>query len=134
MRLIKNTLFFSASLVFFSCEKVIDIKVKESDTKYVIEGIVTNEPECKVYITQTKPFNEENDFANVSGATVKMKDNNVEHTLIESAPGVYETTSIKGTPGHVYQLVVAINNQVFTALCTMPQRVFMDTLYISPGP
>jgi len=134
MRLAKTIFFFSASLLFYSCEKVIDIKVKESDTKYVIEGIITNEPGCKVYITRTKPFNEDNDFSNVSGATVKVKDNNIEHMLTESSPGVYETTLINGAPGHLYQLAVTINNQVFTAVCTMPQPVVMDTLYISPGP
>jgi len=96
MRLVKTIFFFSASLVFYSCEKVIDIKVKESDIKYVIEGIITTEPGCKVYITRTKPFNEDNDFSNVSGATVKVKDNNIEHMLTELSPGVYETALING--------------------------------------
>ena len=134
MRIIKSIFFFSVWLTFYSCEKVIDIQVRESDTKYVIEGIVTNGPGCKVYITRTKPFNENNDFEKVSGAMVKVKDNNIEHTLIESAPGVYETIRINGTPDHVYRLAVTINNQVFTAVCSMPQPVLMDTLYISPGP
>ena len=134
MRLVKTIFFFSALLLFYSCEKVIDIKVKDSDVKYVIEGIITTGPGCKVYITRTKPFNEDNDFSNVSGATVKVKDNIIEHVLTESAPGVYETPLINGTPGHLYQLAVTINNQVFTAACTMPQSVVMDTLYISPGP
>jgi hypothetical protein len=34
----------------------------------------------------------------------------------------------------VYQLTVLINNQAFTATCTMPRAVYIDSLYISDGP
>lgn len=135
MGYIKKIFFFSVLLLIFSCEKVIEIKLRDSDIKYVIEGIVTNEPgSCKVYLTRTKPFNEDNNFVQVSGALVKVKDNNVEHTLTESVPGIYETSLIIGRPGHLYQLSVAVNNQVFTASCTMSQPVVIDSLYVSPGP
>jgi hypothetical protein len=135
MRSIINSFLVFLLLSFFSCKKVIDIKVKESDTKYVIEGIVTNEPgTCKVYISQTKPFNEDNSFPQVRGAIVKVKDNGVEFLLVESVPGLYTTNLINGTPGHTYQLSATINGQEFTASCKMPQPVGLDTLYISAGP
>ena len=135
MRRIKNIVSFFLLINFHSCKKVIDIKVKESDTKYVIEGIITNEPAtCKVYISQTNPFNADNNFPLVNDAIVKVKDNRVEFPLTESTPGVYTTNLLNGTPGHTYQLSVAVNNQVFTASCTMPQPVGLDTLYVSPGP
>jgi hypothetical protein len=120
---------------FSSCEKVIDIKVRESDTKYVVEGVITNEPgSCFVYLSRTQAFNENNNFEKVSGAIVKIKDNGVETTLAETQPGVYHSTAITGIPGHQYDLSVTINNNVFTATCTMPQPVKLDTLYIAPGP
>jgi len=122
-------------LVFFSCQKVIDLELREAEIKYVIEGIITNEPGvCKVYITQSKNFNENNQFSKVSNAVVAVSDNGVEKNLSENEPGLYETSLINGTPGHVYQLVVTVNGQVFTATSTMPQPVLMDTLYVSPGP
>ena len=37
-------------------------------------------------------------------------------------------------PGRRYDLSVTINNLEFTASCTMPQPVVMDTLYVVPGP
>jgi hypothetical protein len=121
--------------VFASCKKVIDINVKESDTKYVIEGIITNEPGvCKVSVSRSTPFNEENNFPAVNNAVVKVKDNGSEITLIGNGNGVYQTNLINGTPGHQYELSVIINNEVFTASCRMPQPVVLDTLYISPGP
>jgi hypothetical protein len=122
-------------LSFSSCEKVIDLELKDSDIKYVVEGVITNEPGvCKVNITKSKPFYEDNQFATVSGAVVKVKDNGQGVSLVESQPGLYQTTAINGTPGHIYELSVSIDNQTFTAACTMPQPVSLDTLYVGPGP
>lgn len=122
-------------LFFTSCEKVIRLDLKDSDIKYVVEGVITNEPGvCRVNLTQSKPFYEDNQFPAVSGAIVTIKDNDVEFPLTETQPGLYETNLINGTPGHIYQLSVTINNHVFTATSTMPLPVHLDTLYISNGP
>jgi hypothetical protein len=134
MRFIKKIIALFILLSFFSCKKVIEINVKESDAKYVIEGTISNEAgSCKVLISRTNPFYANNNFENVGSAIVKIKDNGTEYSLTEAMPGVYQT-NITGTPGHIYQLSVSISNEVFTATCTMPQPVVMDTLYISPGP
>jgi hypothetical protein len=135
MQRIFRLFFILAALSFSSCQKVIDIKLRQSDVKYVVEGIITNEPVfCKVYLSQTKPFDEDNQFTWVSGATVTVKDNGTSVPLTETQPGGYETNLIHGTPGHLYQLIVKINEKVFEASCTMPQPVSMDTLYIELGP
>ena len=124
-----------ALLFFTSCEKVIELDLRESEIKYVIEGIVTNEPGvCKVYVTESKNFNEDNQFSKVSNAVVTVSDNGIERVLPETGPGLYQTNLINGTPGHVYQLTVSVNGKTFTASCTMPQPVLMDTLYVEPGP
>jgi hypothetical protein len=132
---IKNSYLFALLISFSACEKVIDIEVRESDTQYVVEGVITDEPgTCNVYLSRTQPFNEDNNFEQVSGAVVKIKDNGQEMELVETRPGVYESTALTGVPGHRYDLFVTINNQVFTATCTMPPPVKLDTLYIAPGP
>src|SRR6478752_4860906 len=111
MRHLKRLLFSLTILLFCSCEKVIDLKLQETDIKYVVEGVITNEPGvCKVTLTQSKPFYENNQFPGISGAVVTVKDNDVEYSLPETQPGVYETNLINGTPGHVYQLSVTINS------------------------
>ena len=135
MKHIKRLVFCLAVLSFCSCQKVIDLKLNEADIKYVVEGIITNEPGvCKVTLTQSKPFYENNQFPGISGAIVTIKDNDVEFSLPETQPGVYQTNLINGTPGHVYQLSVAINSYVFTASSKMPMPVLLDTLYVSNGP
>jgi len=135
MKPIKRFLFCALIFAFYSCQKVIDLKLHNADIKYVVEGIITNEPGvCKVTLTQSKPFYENNLFPGISGATVTVKDNDVEYSLPERQTGVYETNLINGTPGHIYQLSVIINNDVFTASSKMPSPVPLDTLYISNGP
>ena len=122
-------------LCFISCQKVIELELRDTEIKYVIEGIVTNEPgPSKVYVSQSRNFNENNQFERISSAVVSISDNGVEKVLAETEPGLYETQLIQGEPGHFYQLRVAVNGQTFTASCTMPQPVLMDTLYVSPGP
>ena len=122
-------------MLLWSCNKVIELDLRDTEIKYVIEGVITNEAGiCKVQISETKNFNEDNQFQKVSGAIVKVKDNGIQTTLTEVQPGLYETSSITGTPGHVYELSVLINNQTFIATSTMPRPVGMDTLYVSPGP
>jgi hypothetical protein len=135
MRLIKIISFVFLSISVVSCEKVIDLELKDSDTKFVVEGVITNEPNSsKVYLSRTNPFYQNNNFELVRGAEVKVKDNGVEIRLSETTPGVYASPQLNGTPGHQYDLSVKINNEVFTATSTMPGLVLMDTLYISRGP
>ncbi len=128
-------LFLFISTGFISCEKVIDVDIRESDRRYVIEGVITDEPGvCNIRLTRTIHFNDPNVFPAVSGAVVKVKDNGVEYTLNETSPGNYSTTAINGTPGHLYQLSIVVNGESFTADCTMLTPVPLDTLYIAQGP
>ena len=135
MKHIKRLVFCLSLVSFCSCQKVIDLKLHDADIKYVVEGLITNEPGvCKVNLTQSKPFYEDNQFPGVSGAIVTVKDNDVEFSLPETQPGVYETNFINGTPGHLYELSVTINGHLFTASSKMPFPVLLDTIYISDGP
>jgi hypothetical protein len=114
--------------VQWSCEKAIDLKFKNNELKYVIEGIITNEPgTCKVYISETKAFGDDNLFNGISGASVKIETKGNTIVLTEAGKGIYETAAINGTPGETYNLTVNINGELFKASSTMPQVVpFMD--------
>lgn len=135
MKQIIRLIFVTVTLGLYSCTKVIELDLRDSEIKYVVEGVITNETgECKVYLTYTKNFNQDNQFQRVSGAIVKVKDNGLGILLKEVQQGVYSTNLINGTPGHIYELLVEVGNQIFTATCTMPQPVLMDSFYISRGP
>src|SRR5690606_35605359 len=116
------------------CEKVIDLDLKDAEKKYVIEGILTDQPDrTKVLISQSKKFDEGNDFPGVSDASVSITDNATGESteLVETSPGVYEAASMKGIPGHAYTLRVSIGETSFTATSTMPLFVNMDTIYVT---
>src|SRR3546814_20603246 len=83
-----------------SCEKVIDLNLKGVEAKYVIEGTLSNQPgDCQVLISQTKDFDQDNDFPVISGATVTILSTGDETatTLTEKAPGIYKAPPLKET-------------------------------------
>jgi hypothetical protein len=116
-----------------SCQKVIDVDVKDAEKKYVIEAVVTDEPgTSKVLLTTTKQMSETNVFPGVSGATVTISDGAGNATLFtETASGNYGAPSFTGTPGKTYSLEVKVNGEIFTAASAMPQKINLDTIFIS---
>jgi hypothetical protein len=125
---------FLVGFVLTSCEKVIDINLNDAEKKYVVEGSITDQAgQCRVTITQTKNFNENNTFPVVSGAAVSITDNSTGTItqLSESSPGVYTHASLAGVTGKTYTLTVNINGELFTASSTIPQLVNIDTIYVS---
>jgi hypothetical protein len=124
----------TAMILFCSCEKVISINLAGTATQYVIVGTLTDQPGvCQVSITQTKNFNDDNNFPGVSGATVTVENNGVTIPLTETSSGIYQTSTLTGMPGNTYHLTVHINGRVFTASSTMPQPVTLDSIYVSTG-
>lgn len=118
-----------------SCEKVIDVKIRDADAKIVIEGVITDEPgSLKVKLTRTVKYNNSNQFPSITGATVKVKDNGVEYILNEISPGVYGNTLVSGQVGHHYELTVTTGTETFTASSTMQVPVPIDTILIARGP
>jgi hypothetical protein len=118
---------------FSSCEKVIDIKLNDAEKKYVIEGVLTDQPgSCRVLLSQTKNFTDNNSFAGVGGAAVSITDNSNNTTVLsEDSTGVYTSGTLTGIVGNVYTLTLNINGTTFTASSVMPPKINMDSLYIT---
>lgn len=56
-----------------SCQKVINVDLKEGDKKLVIDAVMTDhEGECTVKLSQTKAFYDDNSFVGMSGAQVTI--------------------------------------------------------------
>jgi hypothetical protein len=120
------------TVLFASCEKVIDIELEGAAKKYVIEGVLTDQPgSCVVKVSRTKDFDASNSFAGVSGANVTITDGKgSEFPLIEKASGIYQG-NVTGVPGEVYTLSVQLDDRVYTATSQMPMPVSLDSLYIT---
>jgi hypothetical protein len=129
-------LYISLSLVLFlllmsSCEKVINIDLKDSDPLYVIEGAVTDgESIHTIKISKSIVFSSVNTFPGVSGAIVTLSDDlGNSEVLVESTPGVYLSSTLLGLEGHTYVLDVKIDGKNFVSTSTIPSKVNLDLLF-----
>lgn len=121
------------TFAFTSCEKVIDIALNDSEKRYVIEGVLTNHRgDCAVRVSKTQSFNNSNDFEGVTGAEVSITDYSGNTTALTdiASTGIYRSGTLTAATGRSYTLKVAVDGEVFTASCTMPAMVSMDSLYI----
>jgi Domain of unknown function (DUF4249) len=121
------------TLFFSSCEKIIDLDLNDAEKKFVVEAVITDQPgTAKVMITQTKSFDENNNFNGISGGTVKITENGgATTTLTGTSPGVYESSALTGVAGKTYNLSVTVNGNNFYADCVMSAKVNLDTIYVT---
>ncbi len=118
-----------------SCEKVIQVYIADTEKKYVIEGMISDQMNsCRVNLSQTLNINDSNKFKGISGAEISIRENEgVERKLIDMGGGIYRL-NYSGRPGNRYTLKVKINELVFSAVSAMPEKVYLDTLYITARP
>ncbi len=135
-----KTTIFQWTFAFFclislsSCEEVIDVDLKEGESKVVIEANITDESKNQlVKITETVPFKNESAIKNLSGAvvTVEQEGGSV-YNFSEQAPGVYISTNVfKGEEEKSYFLKVSVNGKTYSAKSVMPKKVLLDSLSIT---
>lgn len=129
--MIKNIAIFFILFFLYSCDKVIDIDIKDVEKKYVIEAVITDTVNsCRVNLTQTFNMNDSNKFVGVEGANITIsEDGRQPIKLTPLGDGLYRT-NLRGRPGHTYTLHVEVGGQEFTATSTMPvTKVIYDSLY-----
>ncbi|MFD2865578.1 DUF4249 domain-containing protein [Mucilaginibacter antarcticus] len=116
-----------------SCKEVVDIKPASTTPQLVIEGKVTDQLAPQVVsITKSVPLANSNSYPTVSGAVVKITDqNNVTRTLIERSPGTYSSASFIGRMNLAYTLNVTVEGQTYTAKSVMPEKVLIDSIALS---
>jgi len=103
-----------------SCKKEVNLNLDNAGPHIVIQGEITDAAgPYMVKINQSVSFKSENTFPAVSGASIKISDNEG-HTdsLTESSPGVYITHSLQGKPGNTYTMTVKVLDS--TSHCTAP--------------
>jgi Domain of unknown function (DUF4249) len=114
-----------------SCEKVVNVDLKNAEPKIVIEGVVDNSGKpASVKITKSVSFSNTSIAPTVSGALVKISDdagNNF--TLLETTPGVYTNSSLVGQIGKTYTLSVLNAGVNYTGKSKMPRQAPIDTVY-----
>jgi len=118
------------TLIFSSCEKVIDLKLNPSDSRLVIEAKMTNElGSCVVKLSRVINYDQANNYPKISNAIVSIDDNGTTYLLTETSAGIYTKADMQGVPGHRYTLKVLVDGDEYTSTCIMPTMVQIDSLY-----
>ncbi|PJJ83564.1 DUF4249 domain-containing protein [Mucilaginibacter auburnensis] len=119
------------AIAFTSCEKVIDLELKDAAPQLVIEGGISNAPQIlTVKISRTVPFDQPNAFPGVSGATVRLTSGTTTLNFAETSKGVYQVGPVSGRSGRSYNLQVDVEGQTYKATSTMPTQVLIDSIAI----
>lgn len=126
------SLIIALAMGLSSCEKVIEVDIKESASQIVIEGTVDDVSDQQmVKITRSVSYTENNTYPPVTGAQVVVTDSRGgKHTFEELSPGIY-VSPFKGQPTVTYNMSITVNDQSYTAQSTMPRPVELDSLSLT---
>ncbi|MCF6406447.1 DUF4249 domain-containing protein [Chitinophaga filiformis] len=130
MKNIVSILFIAFLLT--ACEKTVDLKYKDNQSRIIIEGNITNGPgPYFVKITKSVRLTETGTYPTVDDAVVTISDDagNTE-SLAAMGKGMYSTSTLTGVEGRTYTLTVQAEDETYTAQSTMPQRVPFDSIKV----
>lgn len=133
MKLVKNLAsIFITALLFLSCEKVIEIPLDDADRKFVIEGILKDNPGDNVIkISKSGSVYEDSGFEKVSGATVIVTDaSGTSYTFEEMSdvPGTYSNSLFTAALNDKYDLDISIGEVSFSATSSTFYKPLIDSL------
>ncbi|MEO7992269.1 MAG: DUF4249 domain-containing protein [Chryseolinea sp.] len=114
----------SLAAIFSSCEKTVDLDLRQSESKIVIEGQVTNHPGYQyVRVTRTAGFYDDGATPRVTNANVSVKDDLGNEFLFNHNPGgsadstgyYLPDVAFEGEIGRTYTLTVEVDGEIYTA-------------------
>ena len=113
-----------------SCQKVIDVDLNDANQNIVIEGNYTGEDSTvRVMVTQTSSYFNNDPSPTVDNAVVTITDQNGVSTVVPGiGNGNYELTGYAPTYGTSYVLSVAAAGSSYSAACSMPSPVTLDSI------
>lgn len=129
-KLVLVVITISSFITLNSCEKVIDLNIRDAETQLVIDGSVSNLPEYNyIKLNYSKSLSDTNPFGTVSGALVTITDENGNSfTLNETEPGVYTNPTLIGIPYTTYSMNIQLNGKTYTSTSYLPGSTPIDTL------
>ena len=121
------------ALASFNCQKVVVIDLNQANPKLVIDANISDQPgPYNIILSKSGNYFEPTlTFPPVSNGLVIVSDDlgNID-TLKESATvGIYKSSSLVGQPGRTYMLNITSNGNKYTAVSSMPAKVYIDSLF-----
>jgi hypothetical protein len=132
MKFAKITSYIIGCLFLFtSCEKVIQVDLNSVDPKFVINAaIIEGEADHFVSITRSLNFDQATTFPKVDNALVTVTDNlGNTATFVSIGDGRYQVSNYPGVVGRNYTITIQVDGEIFTASCSMPTAVPIDSLF-----
>lgn len=120
----------ACSMLFVSCEKIVDLDLRTIDPRLVIDATMQEGNPCIVYLNLTQDYYNNEKSPTVSGGIITLSDDtgNTE-TLVEIVPGVYTSQEMIGMSNETYTLNVSVKGKTYTAKSTLMETVPIDSLY-----
>ncbi len=113
----------------YSCEKVIDINLNESDPQIVIEAnIHNNDDDCLVKITRTCSYFSSESPEPISGAVISLANQTSEYSFSEIKEGLYQLDKIGKLIPASYTLSAEFDSVTYEATSTMPTAIHINYL------
>ncbi len=134
---IKTPFILFVIIIMFSigaCKEKIDIKLKDTYVRLVVDGGVTDEAiRHTVKISETSNYFSSDAQPKVSGAIVSISDGVYVVSLNETSPGIYQTDSTyKGEIGKTYTLNIRYKNEDYTASSILKYVTPIDSISFAP--
>ncbi|PVX52327.1 uncharacterized protein DUF4249 [Balneicella halophila] len=129
----KYIILLSCVIIFFSCEEVVDIDLKEGKKELVVEASIdwiqgTNGAVQTIVLSQTSAYFED-EYPKVSGATVRVKDTDNEvYIFKEEDKGVYICRTFQPEYEKVYQLNIEYQGITYRSIDTLRSKVKFDKI------
>jgi len=104
----KFTIFYVFIILgLYSCEKIIDMDIKDTDRKIVINGVFTDQAPVVVHISKSMHILDNDDFQCINNANVKIfRNNELIDTLLLIDDGIYSLEGIYPDIGAEYTIEV----------------------------
>lgn len=115
-----------------SCEEIIDLNLKPSEPKDVINASISPGQPCMVILSKSQDFNDNSPYDYISNAYIELTDNEGNSEVLRESivePGFYFSMS-QGVVNRTYTLKVTIDEKNYEATATIPNPVEPYRIYI----
>ncbi|OFX59636.1 MAG: hypothetical protein A2066_14125 [Bacteroidetes bacterium GWB2_41_8] len=133
---------FLSSVLFTSCEDVIDVKLNDENLNlFGVEASITTQDEPGVFLYKTLQVNQDTEYPGISGAVVSVSDNaspanSVTLVEDEQKKGFYsvpQNVSFKGIAGREYTLTIQAEGTTITAKEQLARVEPIDSIRVFPS-
>ncbi len=118
---------------FVSCEKVIDIPLREADRRIVVEMEVMSDPGANyLSLTKTGSVYDVSNFDAISGASVSVTDQNgTVYVLneIPGEPGKYTNPLLASEENSIYTMSISTESELITASSSTQSMPVIDEIF-----